>query len=65
MNRYTKHGLTQLPLEEKRGWSRLKWKFKGIEKSALVKYPNRYMAILWENGVEKVTEEKVWTNPDV
>ena len=60
-----KHALTQLPLGEKRGWSRLKWKFKGTEKSELIKYPDRYMAILWENGVEKVTEEKVWTNPDV
>lgn len=62
---YSKHGLTKLPLENKKGWSRLKWKFRGKEKSELVKYPTRYMERLWENGVVEVTEELVWRNPNV
>ena len=69
MNKYTKHELTQMPLSQKTGWSKLTWKSKGRTYTELVKYPKRYMERLWEAGIESIEEvihyEKTWTNPYV
>ena len=70
MERYARHNLTLQPLDQKEGWSKLTWNTKGkngkvFQKSELVKYPARYISKLWEAGVEKVEEVKIWTNKEL
>jgi|TARA_R110000822_G_scaffold26819_14_gene80556 hypothetical protein len=65
MERYKKHELTQMPRHEKEGWSKLTWNFKGKERSELVKYPARYISKLWQCGVDRVEEVKIWTNKEL
>lgn len=55
---YKKHALTQLPDSDKANWTELIWMEKnGKEKTEKVKYPDRYMQKLFDNGIEVVYEK--------
>ena len=50
-----KHPLTEMKDEQKIGWKELIWiDKKGNEKTEKVKYPDRYMEKLFENGIDVV-----------
>ena len=56
--KYQKHALTKMPDEDKTDWTELIWIDKmGNEKIEKVKYPDRYMKKLFENGIEVVYEK--------
>lgn len=51
---YNKHWLTEIDDIEKAGWPILEWSYNGKYKTEKVKYPDRYMQKLFENGVKEV-----------